>query len=121
MGPGDDRPTVEHVGAHTAVITLAPGAGTDSGAEVDQVLLDLRSQEVWRLVVDLRGPEMLNSKVLHSLVRAAADLDPRRGAGLAVITEQPYVRQILEVTETGGMLFLAQTRAEALDALPPLP
>ena len=36
-----------------------------------------------------------------------------------MITEQQYIRTILEVTETGGLLFLAEDRDDALEALPP--
>ncbi|MGZ4278477.1 MAG: hypothetical protein ACXVFK_16110 [Solirubrobacteraceae bacterium] len=112
---------VEHVDERTAVIRLHRGAGTAAGAKVDALLADLKGHDVRRLVVDLRSTSMLNSKVLDALVRGAADLDPRTGAGLAVVVEQPYVRQILEITETGGLLFLADTPAEALAALPLAP
>jgi anti-anti-sigma regulatory factor len=110
---------VEHLDDRTVVITLPVHAGTSAGEHVQELLAGLLEQGVRRLVIDLRNPQMLNSKVLDALVRAAADLDPREGAGLAVITEQQYVRTILEVTATGGMLYLAESRAEALEALPP--
>jgi anti-anti-sigma regulatory factor len=113
------RHDVERVDDRTAVITLHARAGTAAGADVQALLADLRAQGVNRLVVDLRSPQMLNSKVLDALVQAAGDLDPRDGAGLAVITEQQYVRTILEITATGGMLYVAESREEALDALPP--
>jgi anti-anti-sigma regulatory factor len=116
---GVQRQHVERVDERTAVIALHPEAGTAAGAQVAALLAELREQHVDRLVVDLRGPQMLNSKVLDALVRAARDLDPRTGAGLAVITEQQYVRTILQITATGGMLYLAETRDEALEALPP--
>ena len=115
---GASRHRVERVDDRTAIVTLDAEAGTDAGAQVDAELAGLRDQQVDRLVVDLRGPQMLNSKVLDALVRAAADLDPRDGAGLAVITEQQYVRTILQITATGGMLYLAESRDEALAALP---
>lgn len=114
------RQDVQRVDDRTAVITLHAEAGTAAGTHVEQLLDDLRGQGVNRLVVDLRSPQMLNSKVLDALVRAAKDLDPREGAGLAVITEQQYVRTILQITATGGMLFLAESRDEALEALPPI-
>ena len=109
---------VERLDDRTAIVTLDPDAGTDAGAQVDAQLAGLRAQRVDRLVIDLRGPQMLNSKVLDALVRGATDLDPRDGAGLAVITEQQYVRTILQITATGGMLYLAESRDEALAALP---
>jgi anti-anti-sigma regulatory factor len=110
---------VELVDDRTAIVTLRSAAAMTAGADVSRVLAELSAQGIDRLVIDLRGPQMLNSKVLDALVRGAADLDPRRGAGIAVITEQQYVRMILEVTETGGLLFLAEDRDEALEALPP--
>jgi anti-anti-sigma regulatory factor len=116
---GARRHDVERLDDRTAVITLHPEAGTNAGRHVDELLAELRDQGVNRLVVDLRGPQMLNSKVLDALVRGSEHLDPRDGAGLAVITEQQYVRTILQITATGGMLYLADGRGEALDALPP--
>jgi hypothetical protein len=116
---GTSRHDVERIDDRTAVITLHPDAGTSAGEHVRTLLSDLLTQGVNRLVVDLRGPQMLNSKVLDALVRGAGDLHPRDGAGLAVITEQQYVRTILQITATGGMLYLAESREEALDALPP--
>jgi anti-anti-sigma regulatory factor len=116
----DSLPEVERIDDRTAIVTLRTEAGTDAGTHITEVLNDLREQGVNRLVIDLRSPQMLNSKVLDALVRAAKDHHPRDGAGLAVITEQQYVRTILEITATGGMLYLAESRAEALDALPPL-
>ncbi|QEC49845.1 hypothetical protein FSW04_21260 [Baekduia soli] len=114
-GAGHD---VERVDALTALVTLRPGAGTRAGQEVGELLASLKAEGTRRLVVDLRPPDMLNSKVLDALVRAAEDLDPRQGAGLAVITNQQYVRTILEITVTGGLLFVAESREDALAALP---
>src|SRR4051812_5974065 len=116
---GTSRHDVEHIDDRTAVISLHADSGTTAGVQVDALLAELRDQGVNRLVIDLRGPHMLNSKVLDALVRAAKHLDPRDGAGLVVITEQQYVRTILQVTASGGMLFLAESREEALEALPP--
>jgi anti-anti-sigma regulatory factor len=110
---------VELVDDRTAIVTLRSAVAMTAGDDVSRVLAELTAQGVDRLVIDLRGLQMLNSKILDVLVRGAADLDPRRGAGIAVITEQQYVRMILEVTETGGLLFLAEDRDEALEALPP--
>ncbi len=110
---------VELVDERTAIVTLRSAAVMSAGDDVSRVLAELSAQGIDRLVIDLRNPQMLNSKVLDALVRGAAGLDPRRGAGIAVITEQQYVRMILEVTETGGLLFLAEDRDDALEALPP--
>ena len=119
MGP--PAHDVELIDARTVLITLRAEAGTDAGAQVTGLLARLREQGVDRLVVDLRNPQMLNSKVLDALVRGAAHLDPRTGAGLVVITDQQYVRTILDMNATGGMLFLAQDRDAAFAALPPRP
>ncbi len=68
-------------------------------------------------MVDLRSSALLNSKLLDTLVRAAGDLDPRRGEGLAVITETGYVQTMLEIAAPGGLVLLASSRDEALEAL----
>lgn len=112
---------LEQVDVDTAVIALHAKAGTRAGTQIAALLTELKAQGVRRFVVDLRAPDMLNSKVLDALVRGAADLDPRTGAGLVVITAQQYVRAILQITETGGLLLLAESRDEALEALPARP
>lgn len=70
-----------------------------------------------RLVVDLTTSHLLNSKLLDTLVTVSAGLDPRQGQGLAVVTGTNYVRQMLEIGAEGGVLLLADTRDEALEAL----
>ena len=112
---------IEEIGTDTAVITVRGETDLWSGPEIDDVLLKLKRDGRRRIVVDASAAAWVNSKVLDVLVRCAADLDPRDGAGLAVITSQSYVKQILEITATGGVLLLAETREEALDALPRAP
>ncbi len=110
--------SVDEVGDDTAVVTLKGQTHVWSGEEVSEMLGRLVRAGRRRLVVDASAADWLNSKVLDVLVRCAADLDPREGAGLAVVTRQSYVKQILEITATGGVLFLADSREEALYALP---
>ena len=109
---------VERVDGDTAVLTITGVTDVWSGGEIDDLLVELKRDGRRRIVVDASDANWLNSKVLDALVRCSADLDPRDGAGLAVVTSQSYVKQILEITTTGGVLFLADTRDEALDALP---
>ena len=109
---------IEEIGSDTAVITVSGRTDLWSGPQIDDVLADLKRDGRRRIVVDASEAAWLNSKVLDALVRCAADLDPRDGAGLAVVTNQSYIKQVLEITATGGVLFLADSRDEALDALP---
>lgn len=110
-------PGVEELDEHTAVVVVDQ-TSVWSGEDLDRVFADLKATGHRRLIVDASGARLLNSKVLDALVRCAADLDPREGAGLALITQHDYVKQIVEITATGGVLFLADSRDEALDALP---
>ncbi len=109
---------VARVNARTAVVTVDGDTNIWSGFALDDQLVSLKGEGVDRIVVDLSSAGLLNSKMLDALVRCSAGLDPRLGAGLAVVTTVEYVRQILEVTETGGLLFLADTSEEALESLP---
>jgi anti-anti-sigma regulatory factor len=112
---------VEAVDARTSVVVVNGDTNIWSGFALDDELIRLKKGGCDRIVVDLSSAGLLNSKLLDALVRCSADLDPSRGGGLAVVTTVDYVRQILEVTETGGILFLADTRDDALDALASLP
>ncbi len=115
---GGDPFAVDRLDRRTAVIAVAGDTTIWSGFALDDQLGSLKRDGYDRIVVDLSDAGLLNSKMLDALVRCSADLDPRLGAGLAVVTTVDYVRQILEVTETGGLLFLADTRDEALESLP---
>ena len=111
-------PQVEEIGDDTAVVVLEM-THVWSGEEMDRAFAELKTAGRRRIVVDASAASLLNSKVLDALVRCAADLDPREGAGLALITRHDYVKQILQVNTAGGIVFLADTRDEALEALPP--
>lgn len=123
MAKSSDEPftTVEGVDGRTALVVVHGNTDIWSGFALDDELVRLKRSARDRIVVDLSDAGLLNSKLLDALVRCSADLDPRVGAGLAVVTTVGYVRQILEVTESGGLLFLADTRDEALDVLASLP
>jgi anti-anti-sigma regulatory factor len=110
-------PTIEEVDDQTAVVTIET-THVWTGAEIDGVFAELRAAGRKRIVVDASSAPLVNSKVLDALVRCAADLDPRDGAGLALVTRLDYVKQILQVSTTGGFVFLADTRDEALEVLP---
>ena len=112
---------IEEIGDDTAVITVRGETDLWSGSEIDDLLIGLKNAGRRRIVVDASAAAWVNSKVLDALVRCSADLDPRDGAGLAVVTSQSYVKQILEITATGGVLFLADSRDEALESLPRAP
>ena len=110
-------PDVEELDGQTALVVI-DHTHVWSGEDLDRTFAELKASGHGRIVVDASRSRLLNSKVLDALVRCAADLDPREGAGLALITQHDYVKQIVEITATGGVLFLADSREEALDALP---
>jgi anti-anti-sigma regulatory factor len=110
-------PEIEEIADDTAVITLET-THVWSGDEIDAMFASLTAAGRRRIVVDASAAPMVNSKVLDALVRCAADLDPRDGAGIALVTRLDYVKQMLTVSTNGGIVFLADTREDALDALP---
>ena len=111
---------VQHVDADTAIVTVTVDPLGRVAEQVHDSIGGLLDDGTCRVVVEFRGADLLNSKVLDALVRATARQDPSRG-GIAVVTGQDYVRQLLEISETGGVVLLAETRSEALDALPHAP
>ena len=72
---------VELVDDRTAIVTLRSAAVRRAGDDVAARARRPGAEGINRMVIDLRNPQMLNSKVLDALVRGAAGLDPRRGAG----------------------------------------
>lgn len=110
-------PRIEEIDDDTAIVVVGM-THVWTGQEIDEAFTALKAAGRRRIVVDASGARLLNSKVLDALVRLAADLDPREGAGLALITSHDYVKQILQVSTTGGIVFLADSREEALAALP---
>jgi hypothetical protein len=104
--------TVEQIdGASVVVCVEGPTEGPDAERLVELVREHAGAR---RLIVDLEHCPLLNSKLLDGLVRVAAEVD----CGLAVVTGTGYVRHMLEIGASGGVLLVATTREEALEALP---
>ena len=108
---------VEHLDAETAVVSLGVDPLGRLAEDVRATIETLLASGVSRVIVEFAAPHLLNSKLLDALVRATARQDPSRG-GIAVVASHDYVRQILEVSETGGVVLLAESREDALEALP---
>jgi anti-anti-sigma regulatory factor len=109
--------SVEHVAESVAVVALERTTLGPDAAVLSETLETLIADGHPRIVVDLSGAHLVNSKLLDALVRVSARIDPRRGEGIAVVTGAGYVRTLLEVGASGGLLLLARTRDEALEAL----
>lgn len=112
----DDVLEVQEVGDDTAVVVVSGTTHGTDASRLSSLLEELLERGRCRLVVDLTGSRLLNSKLLDSLVTVAGRLDPRAGHGLVVVSGTHYVRQMLEIGATGGVLLLAETRDEALAA-----
>ncbi len=113
----DDPFVVEPVDDTTAVIEVTGHTHGPDAELLAEVLERILAAGRTRVVVDLRVAKLVNSKLLDTLVRVSARMDPRQGEGLAVVTETGYVAHMLEISESGGLIFLEQTRDEALEAL----
>jgi anti-anti-sigma regulatory factor len=109
--------TVEHVGESVAVVSLERTTLGPDASLLTETLDALIADGHPRIVVDLSGAHLVNSKLLDALVRVSARTDPRAGEGIAVVTGTAYVRQLLEIGASGGLLLLARSRQEALEAL----
>lgn len=110
---------VHRIDALTACVSInADARHGGSAGELEDVLDGLIADGARRIVVDISDAGFLNSKLLDTLVRVSGRIDPREG-GVAVVTEQGYVRHMLEITETGGVLLLEHSRDAALAALTP--
>ena len=107
------EPLVEQARRHgVRRIALADATAAAQAAEAwtdGEVLAG--AEGLVRLVLE-SSPDL----VLNALV-GSAGLDPRRGEGLAVVTETDYVVTMLEIAVPGGVLLLASSRDEALEAL----
>jgi anti-anti-sigma factor len=110
---------VERVDAATACVSIrADVKHGDRAVQLEDVLAGLIAEGVRRIVVDISAVTFLNSKLLDTLVRVSARIHPREG-GVAVVAAQGYVRHMLEVTESGGVLLLEHDKDAALAALSP--
>lgn len=117
-GPAGATPfVVERLGDAVSVIAVTATTHAGDASVLAETLDGLLAEGRSRIVVDLSGARLVNSKLLDVLVRAAADLDPRRGEGIVVVTGADYVRHMLEISATGGLLLVAESRAEALATL----
>jgi stage II sporulation protein AA (anti-sigma F factor antagonist) len=109
---------IEQLDERTACVAITGNVKMGEPARLEQLLRSLLVAGVRRFVVDLSEVPFLNSKLLDTLVRVSAAIDPADG-GVAVITAQTYVKHMLEITEAGGVLLLEDSREAALAALEP--
>lgn len=108
--------SIDRASSRTTVVTVHGdplGSLADELASTVGELLGGGSQSI---VVDFSTLPVLNSKLLDALVRASAAQRPGPG-GIAVVAGDAYVRQVLEISETGGPILIAESQAEALEAL----
>ena len=108
--------SVQPLDDRAACITIAGNVDMGQPAQLEELLRSLVVAGTTRHVVDLSEAPFLNSKLLDTLVRISASIDPRDG-GVAVITGHKYVKHMLEVTEDGGVLLLEDSKDAALAAL----
>ncbi len=107
---------VERLDATTASVTITGKVAMGDPAKLEEILRSLVVAGSTRLIVDLSDVPFLNSKLLDTLVRISGEIGVADG-GVAVLTAHGYVRQMLEVTESGGVLLLEETKEAALAAL----
>ncbi|HEX8120097.1 MAG TPA: STAS domain-containing protein [Solirubrobacteraceae bacterium] len=112
--------TIDQLDERTACVAISGNVEMGEPPRLEELLRSLLVAGVRRLVVDLSEVPFLNSKLLDTLVRISASIDPADG-GVAVLTAQTYVRHMLEVTEAGGVLLLEDSKDAALAALEPAP
>ena len=106
----------ERLDAGTAVVVVEGDTlGLSADALGDELAL-LAVDGIGHVIVDFSRLPVLNSKLLDVLVRASRDQSPGSGA-IAVVAGHGYVGHMLEISETGGLVLLADTRDEALDVL----
>lgn len=107
---------VDRIDERTAYVSITGKVDMGEPAQLDEMLRGLALAGCRRFVVDLSEVPFLNSKLLDTLVRISADIDPREG-GVAVLASHGYVKHMLEITETGGVLLLEDSKDAALAAL----
>ena len=107
--------SVERIDDRTACITVTGNVEMRDPMKLEEMLRGIVVSGCTRLIVDLSEVPFLNSKLLDTLVRISAGIDPSEG-GVAVLTAQTYIKHMLEVTEAGGLLLLEDSKDAALAA-----
>lgn len=115
-GAGSTPFIVEHVDG-VAVVALAGATHGPDAETLSETLGDLIAAGGARVVVDLSGTHLVNSKLLDTLVRVSGRMDPRKGEAIVVVTGADYMRHMLEISAEGGLLLLAESRDEAIEIL----
>ena len=115
-GAGSTPFVVERIG-EVAVVALAGATHGPDAERLSETLGDLIAAGGGRVVVDLSGTHLVNSKLLDTLVRFSARMDPRKGEAIVVVTGADYMRHMLEISAEGGLLLLAESRDEAIETL----
>ena len=107
---------LERLAGDVTVVSLAATTHGPDAAVLGDMLGALIAEGRSQIVVDLSGENLVNSKLLDTLVRVAAGLDPREGEAIVVVAGASYMRHMLEISAPGGLLLLAESRDEALSA-----
>ena len=114
MARGSTPFIVERVDEEVSVVALSGATHAPDAEVLGATISDLVASGRSRVVVDLSGAYLVNSKLLDALVQASASIDPRKGEAIVVVTGADYMRHMLEISAEGGVLLLADTRGEAL-------
>jgi anti-anti-sigma regulatory factor len=107
---------IERLDAGTALVVVSGDTLGLSADALGQRLAELADDGIAHVVVDFSELSVLNSKLLDVLVRASRDQRAGDGA-IAVVAGHGYIGHMLEISETGGLVLLADSRAEALEVL----
>ena len=97
-----------HVVSVTGEVDLA------TGPELERALLALPDAGVASVMVDLTGCSFMDSNGLHLLTRTRRRLD-RSGGRLAVVSANPSVLRVFEITRLDQLFAIYPSRAAALN------
>jgi anti-anti-sigma factor len=107
--------TTEDVGDAVRIVALRGDADRFRVEQVTRAIQEARA-DGRTAIVDLAGTAFMDSSMLAAFV-AASDDSRRQGGELVLVVQTPRLRRSLEVKGLGGILKVADSRAQALELL----
>jgi anti-sigma B factor antagonist len=98
----------------TYVVSVSGELDLYSAPQLESELAGLHEKNVRGVIVDLTECEFIDSTALALLLKANKRLDAAE-ARLSIVTDDPNIRKIFEITGLDRVLTIHQTRAVAMN------
>lgn len=107
--------TSELVEGGTCVVSIAGELDTFTAPQLQQTLLDAFDNAPASVIVDLTECEFIDSAALRVLLGARERIDGGEPVELSIVTPNPTIRKVFEITGLEAIFAIHASRAAAMN------